>query len=534
MIKKLFPPLLSVTGAALVLGLASFASRLIGIGRDRIFAHYFGAGDILDTYYAAFRIPDLVYNLIVVGALSSGFIPVFVELSLRDKQKAWKITSAIINILGLILVIICGLLWIFTPQIMPYLVPGFGAEKIAQTILLTRIMYLSPIILGISGIVNGVIQAKRNFFIYSLTPILYNLGIIIGTIFLFPIFGLAGLAYGVILGAVLHLLTQIPTLYQHGYHYRPILLWRDRDVHTIFRLTIPRALSMGVSQINLIVTTTLASTLALGSVAIFNLASNLQAFPVSIIGISFAVAVFPILTESFAEKHLDNLAAQISATIRQVLFFISPLTIIFLLLRAQIVRVVLGSGEFDWQDTITTADTLAFFTLSLFAQCLIHLLARGFYAIRDTKTPFYIAIIAAIVNISSAIYLKNILGVPGLALAFTISAIFQMAMLWFMLRLKIHTLNESLILSSLLKISLASLLMAAIVQFLKTPLASLVDMTKFWGIFSQGAVAGLTGLLAYFLILHWLRLDELQQLIASFRRRFLRITGLEPEANKVN
>lgn len=394
----------SIIGAAVILGAASFASRLIGILRDHIFANLFGAGDVMDAYYAAFRVPDFIYNLLIVGALSAGFIPVFTKLLTKDKDEAWRATNSIINLLFLALVILCGILFIFTPEITPRIVPGFDAEKIKLTAALTRVMLLSPIILGLSSIAGSVLQSFKNFLVFSLTPIMYNVGIIIGALFFVPAWGTIGLAYGVILGALLHLIIQLPSLFRLGYKYQNVWQWKNPAVREIALLMIPRTLGLAVGQINLIVITVLASTLSAGSVAVFNLANNLQYFPIGIIGVSFAIAAFPTLSQLSAENKKEEMIASLSHTIRQILFFIVPLTIIFLLLRAQIVRVILGSGQFDWNDTIATADTLAFFSFSLFAQSLIFLLARGFYALHNTWTPLWIGIVSAIVNVAAGIY----------------------------------------------------------------------------------------------------------------------------------
>lgn len=519
----------SITGAAIILGAASFLSRIIGLARDRIFAHYFGAGDILDAYYAGFRIPDLVYNLLIVGALSAGFIPVFMELLTKDKKQAWQVTNSILNILSLASLIVCAILFIFTPELMKFIVPGFGSEKLQTTILLTRIMFLSPILLGISSVVSGVLQSFKSFFIYSLTPIMYNIGIIIGALVLVPIFGIKGLAFGVILGALMHLLIQLPTFFKHGFKYKPIIMWKDKSVQTIAKLMIPRTLGLATTQLNLVAITAIASTLTIGSVAIFNFANNLQYFPIGIIGISFAVAAFPTLSGLIAEKRKEEMVSHLSHTIRQILFFIFPLTIIFLLLRAQIVRVVLGTGLFDWNATILTADTLAFFSLSLFAQCLIPLLARGFYAIQDTWTPFLTSFAALFATIAFALYYKDMLGVPGIALAFSIACILQMSLLWIVLRQKLGTLEESKIIVSALKISVAAIVMALVVQLLKTPLSLIVNMQKFWGVLTQGFVAGIAGLIVYAGICYILKLEEMLEFGKSFKRRWLKLWNYQGE-----
>lgn len=516
----------TITGAAIILGAASFVSRLIGIIRDRIFAHTFGAGSVLDSYYAAFRIPDLVYNLIIVGTLSAGFIPIFTELLNKDKKEAWRVTNSVINILGLSLVIICSILFIFTPQLMPYLVPGFSAENISTTVTLTRIMFLSPILLGISGIVSSVLQSFKSFFIYSITPIVYNIGIIIGAIFFVPTMGINGLAYGVIFGALLHLGIQIPDLLRHGFKYELIFDVKNTAVKKIGKLMIPRALGLATTQLNLLAITILASTVGAGGITVFNFANNIQQFPIGIIGVSFAIAAFPTLSQLVAEGKKEQLLELLSQAIRQVLFFMIPLTIIFLLLRAQIVRVILGSGQFDWKNTIDTANTLAFFALSFFAQALAPLLMRAFFALHDTWTPFIIGIIAAIINIILGSYLKNIIGVSGLALAFSISMAIQLALLWLTLRKKISNLQEGKMLQSLNKISFAALVMAIFVQFIKNPIANIVDMTRLWGILTQGVIAGICGLVIYCVICYLLKLDEIIQLRASLEKRFLKLKNV--------
>ncbi|MFZ2190275.1 MAG: murein biosynthesis integral membrane protein MurJ [Candidatus Magasanikiibacteriota bacterium] len=530
MIKKIFSSQSkTVIGAAVILGLASFVSRLIGIMRDRIFAHQFGAGDILDAYYAAFRIPDLIYNLIIVGALSAGFIPIFTKLLVKDKTEAWRVANSVFNILGIILTVICSVLFIFTPSLMQLITPGFDAEKIKLTSTLARIMFLSPILLGLSGIVSSILQSFKNFLIYSLTPIFYNLGIIIGAWLFVPRFGVAGLAYGVILGALLHLLIQLPSLYKNGFKYQPLFLWTNIYVRQIGKLMIPRTLSLAVSQFNLLFITILASTLAAGSVTIFNFANNLQYFPVGIIGVSFAIAAFPTLSQLIAENKKEAMIEQLSSTIRQIIFFIVPLTIIFLLLRAQITRVVLGSGEFDWTDTILTANTLALFSLSLFAQCLIPILSRAFYSIHDTWTPFITALIGMIVNVVSAFYFKNLFGISGLALSFSFAVTIQLILTWILLKRKLGSLKEIDILKSLAKISIATVFMSVTIQFLKYPIANLVDMTRFWGILLQGLISGIIGLLIYGIILHFLKLEEMQQFSQSLRRQWLKLWNIQGE-----
>ncbi|MFA6551864.1 MAG: lipid II flippase MurJ, partial [Patescibacteria group bacterium] len=286
MIKRLFNSKInSITSAAIIVATASVASRFLGIFRDRILAGEFGAGSTLDIYYTAFRIPDLVFNLFVLGALSAGFIPVFAGLcekkSLlkffsRGKEKcqpeAWYVANAVINLIGISLIFISVIFIIFTPQLMPLISPGFDSEKLAMTVAMTRIMFLSPFFLGLSSVMGGVLQSFKRFFVYSLAPIVYNIGIIIGALYFVPLWGVYGLAYGVVLGAILHFLIQLPATISLGYRWHPVLGVKNKNVREIIRMMIPRTMSLAISQINLVVITIIASMLAAGSLTIFNFA----------------------------------------------------------------------------------------------------------------------------------------------------------------------------------------------------------------------------------------------------------------------
>ncbi len=505
----------TITAAAIIVGAAGLVSRFLGIIRDRILAGEFGAGDILDVYYAAFRVPDLVFNLLVLGALSAGFIPIFSSYLKRgifkkDKinKEALDLANSILNIMGVGLIVLCTILIIFAHKIVPIITPGFTGEKLELTINMTRLMFLSPIFLGISSIFGGMLQTFRRFFVYSLAPIFYNIGIIIGALFFTDWWGIYGLAYGVILGTILHLLIQVPATFRLGYRYRWRFDWREKGVSLIGKLMVPRTLSLAIMQINLVVITIIASTLQEGSIAVFNLANNLQFFPIGIFGISYAIAVFPELSEHANEGDKENFIHNLSHTLRQILFFIIPASIVFLLLRAQIVRVILGAGEFGWSDTIRTADALAFFSLSLFAQSLIPLFARGFYAYKNTIIPFVIGLVSALVNVLASVIFSRELGVAGLALAFSMANIVNLVLLWVAMRIKIGDLEEIEILSSVVKFSIAALVMAVFIQLIKGVVGPLVDMTKFWGIFIQGVSAGIVGMGAYFGILYLLKSEE--------------------------
>lgn len=526
----------SITGAAIVISGATLVSRLVGLLRDRIFAHYFGVGPTMDAYYAAFKIPDLVYNLLIVGALSASFIPAFTKLfnNNEDKSPAWKLANNVINITAVSLGVLSALGIIFTPTLAPLIAPGFSDISQQMVINFTRIMFGSTILLGLSMVMGGVLQSLRAFFLYSLAPIFYNVGIIVGAVVLVPLFGVNGLAWGVVLGAFLHFSLQAYSAYANGYRWRWYLKLRDRETKLLGKLMIPRTLGLAISQLNLVIITILASLLPVGSVAIFNFANNLQAVPIGIIGIPFALAVFPVLSMAASQNNTEEFIKNLSSTIRQILFLIIPFSIIIMLLRAQIVRVVLGTGKFDWTATINTADTLALFALSLFAQALIPVIARAFYALSNTKTPFVVGVISELFSIIAALVLMKPLGVAGLALAFSIGSILNFFILAIALRHHLKSIDGEKIFSSLLRVILAAIPMALVIQYAKYPLAKIFDQTYFLGILGQGLVASLAGLAIYLLICYLLRVPELMQLRNSLAKRWLQTKNLptvEPISN---
>ena len=520
----------SITIAAALVAFSSLSSRFLGVIRDRILAGKFGAGQELDIYFAAFKIPDLVYNLIVLGALSAGFIPVFTKLikdfscekknncdAYQENKEAWSLASNILTILFFTLAILSLFGVIFSGPLTKIVAPGFSEANQKITAELTRIMFLSPLFLGISGIIGGMLQSFKRFLVYSLAPIFYNLGIIFGAVYLVDIYGLKGLSWGVIIGAFVHLLIQVPTVCSLGFKYKFSFSLKDVNVREIFRVMLPRTMSLAISQVNLLVITALASGLTVGSLTVFNLANNLQSFPIGIFGVSFAIAAFPTLSAVAFNK--QKLAHSFSQTFRQILFFVVPATVLIVILRAQIVRVVLGSGNFSWQDTIMTMNTLAFFALSLFAQATIPLLVRVFYARHNSKLPFYLGLVSVAVNIALSLILSRKMGVTGLALAFSIANILNFLLLFFYLYVETEAIKMKEIVIAVAKFSFASILAGLGAQLTKYMVWPFIDMTKFSGVFIQLISASLVGLSFYTLSCYLLKSGELMDFLYSLKRR---------------
>ena len=531
-------PTQSVMAAAFIISSAGIASRILGLFRDRILAATFGAGDILDAYYAAFRIPDMIYNLLILGALSAAFIPVFTQLISKDKEEeAWDLANGVLNVQILIMSVVTIILAFFAPFVMSVITPGFSNGKMELTVLFTRIMFLSPLILGISGIFGGVLVSMKKFLIYSLAPIMYNLGIIFGAVFLVKIIGPAGLAVGVVLGAFFHMLIQYPALKFSGFkfHFMPKKSFQNKDVIKVAHLMVPRMMGVAVNQINFLVITIFASTLTAGSLAVFNFANNIQSAPLGLFGVSFAIAVFPSLSSFYAKNEKEKFVGAFSKTFRQILFFVIPISVLMFALRAQIVRVILGSGQFDWQDTILTFQTLGVLLISLFAQSLIPLLARSFYAVHNTRTPFYIALFSETINILLVFSLIGEFKILGLAIAFSVSNIVNMILLLYFLKKQFGDIGEKYILKSGIKILTASLAAVLAVQFGKNIIGSKGELDTFVEILAQLVIAGGFGIAAFSLASYVLNIEEFFGFIDSVSRKVFKTkSAIQEDTGKVS
>ncbi len=522
----------NITAAAYVLAASSIISALLGLLRDRLLAGRFGAGEELDIYYAAFRIPNLVYGLLVSGGIIAAFLPVFSEYFNKDKKKAWDLTSNSLNVFLLFSILICGLLFIFAPYLVRFVVPGFSAEHRALTVLLTRIMFLSPIFFGVSNIFASILQYFNHFIVFALSPIFYNLGIIFGILFLAPRFGVVGLAFGVVVGAFLHWIIQIPSALINGFKYKPIFNLRSKGLKKIVYLMIPRTVSSFVTQFNLIIVTAIASTLGAGNISIFNFSEHLRAMPIHVIGGSFAVASYPFLAKAWASGEKRKFLSNVSVTFRQSLFLAIPISFLLFLLRGQLVRIFLGTGKFSWTDTRLTAACLGVFVIGIFAFCLIPFLARIFYSLQDTKTPLAASLITLPVaagfsflfvhffsfenwfyrffaNLLNLGDIENI-SVLGLPLAISLSGIFQAIFLLLLFKRRVKDFSLASMLISLKKILLASILMSFCVYFSLSLTANFLNVLTVKGVLIQAITGVLAGILSFWLFGYFLKIEELR------------------------
>jgi len=538
----------TVTFAALLVAGFALLSRVLGLVRNNLLGSIFPAQDA-DVYLAAFRIPDLVFGILITGGITAAFLPVFSKYFRKGEKEARELTSNVLSVFLLALSVLSFILFLLAGTLVDVVVPGFSVQQKAVTVDLMRIMFLSPILLGVSAIFSSILQYFNLFFAYSLAPIFYNLGIIFGILFLSNKFGLAGIAFGVVLGALLHLLVQLPPALKHCKCFKFSFNLKHAGLRRIFKLMVPRMVGSATFHINLIVITALASTLAVGAVRVFAFSNDLYGVPLGLIGVSFAAAVFPALSRSFAGKETGEFSKQFSKTFAEVLFLVIPITAMMFLFRAHIVRLVygtlvVGEGYFGWADTRLTAACLGVFSVSIFSSCLIPLLAKTFYAVHDTRTPVKIAVFSVGLNILLAfgcvrllsspnffqqavlgfLKLKDVSGVAvlGLPMALSVSSIVQCLLLLYFLRRKAKYLSFAFLKQGFGKIILASISMAVFVYFSLLAFGAIFNTRTVLGLSLQVILAFLVGVISYLFICFMLKSQELKNIWISISTQFNR------------
>lgn len=508
MLKKLFNhESKSISGGALVIAVFYLFNGVLALLRNGLLASKFGAGRELDIYYAAFRIPDFIYVILISGAISAGFIPLFAEKLSKSKEEAWRFGNNILTTLTLILAIGALIVAIFAPFLVKLIVPGFDLESQSKVALLVRIMMIQPVLLGVSNIIVGLLQNFKRFFITSLAPIFYNFGIIIGIIFFVPAFGLKGLAWGVVLGALLHFLIQLPSLKNLGFKFKFLPDFGSQNLKQIFILMVPRMLGLVSIQINFLIVTIIASGLVKGSLSIFNFANDLQSLPQNIFAISFAVAVFPILSQ-LSERRGEFLQT-FSHTIKNILFFMVPISVLYVVLRELIIRITLNYGNFDLGATLAVADTLGIFAIGMIGQSLLPLMIRAFFAMKDSIRPFLAGIAGNALSVVLCWSLSQHFGVRGLALAFVIAGYFNLILLWSFLRKKMVISGNFGITKSLVRVISASIVAGLAVFGLLKILNFSIASTNLVFIIIQAVIAVAIFTLIYLGILYFIKAPEI-------------------------
>ena len=421
--------------AGFVVSGAFLVSRFLGWVRIVVITHTFEAGPETEAFFAAFRLPDLVFQLVAAGALSSAVVPVLSALfATNENARAWRVVTTIANLMLIALLALGVVILVAAPLIIPAITPGFSPDEWSRTVDLTRIMILSPIFLALGSLVTSVLNARGRFAASAIAPIVYNLAIIGGAIVLAPTFGITSLAIGVVAGSLLHLAIQLAPLRALGFRYERRIEIDDPDARQALKLMAPRALGLGAGQITFIVVTSIASTLGDTAITAFYVAFTLLQIPIGVIGVPLGVVVLPSLSREAALGRIDEFAALVSRAIRLLLFVMLPITGIAMVLRHEGIELLFASDKFRPVTVDQTAATLLTFLIGLAAHALIAVLARAFYARQDTRTPVAAAILAVVVNSTLAGVLAGPFGLPGLGLAIAIAAWLETIVLFALLR----------------------------------------------------------------------------------------------------
>jgi len=501
-------------GAVFALITATVLSQILALFRDRLLAGTFGIGDALDVYYAAFRIPDLVF--VSVASLFSGAVIIpFLSERIDDREYATALLSSLVRAFLGLMAVVLAIIFVLMPLLAPLLAPGFEANQYEHLVLFARILLLSPLLLGLSGIFAGATQAYRHFVLFSLTPVLYNIGIIGGIVLLVPRMGVLGVVWGVIVGALLHVGIQIPVMVKHTLLRKSARV----PVGAIMRTSIPRTIALSLTQLQVIVLTAFASLFSAGSIATFQFAFNLQSIPLSLIGVSYSLAAFPLLSVLWARAAHDDFLRDVRRAEGHVIVWSLLLTGLFIVLREHIVSVVLGVGAVATGDIALIAGTLSFFALSLVPQGLTLLYTRAFYAARHTAIPLVagFAGVAVALTIAFTFAFGSTLPVAILAIAFSAGSFTTMVILMIMFRVRIGELSfASLWLHSVV----ATLVCAGITVYLIALYARFFDMKTIAGEFTGGLFAGLGGLLLAIVYMYCVRVQPVCELAAAIVRKW--------------
>ena len=569
--------------AAFLLGAFTLLSQLLALVRDRMLAGFLGASQTLDLYYTAFRIPDLIYASVASLVSISVLIPFFSGVFEHRKEDARALLSSVFTVFVSVMILVSLLAFMLMPYIVRVFFSNLGDESTLNELTsLSRLLLLQPICLGISNVFGVITQIGKRFFVYALSPILYNLSIIIGLIFLYPHYGIRGVIAGVILGGLMHFAIQIPYAIKEKMLPRFTLDIDMKMIREVIKISVPRTIALSANMFELIIITSFASWLVVGSVSVFNLALNLQSVPFAIVGVSYALAAFPTLSACFAKGERQKFMEHIVTAARHIIFWSVPISALFIVLRAQIVRTILGNGSFNWQNTRLTAACLALFVISLVAQGLELLFIRAYYAAGNTRKPVIINVISSIVTIVCPLILLTLFqsytefqyfmeslfkvegiegaGVLMLPLGYSIGTLFNAFAFWAMFeydfgnrwhKQEVQPLEDGVeIKDTPVQISERHTFSKHVLPTLSTSIQSAViggfvayvglnmfddvfNLSTLQGIFLQGLIAGLMGIAASALVFILLGNNEIGEIYNALRQKIWKNKIIVSEPDKI-
>ena len=513
----------NILSAASVITIASFISAVFGLLKTRLLLSHFASED-LAAYIIAMRLPDLIFQLLVVGALSAAFIPVFNKYFQKDSREAYHISSSVMNVVLIIFVALSTIIFLRAEWFNDLITADTKKFTLAQIELaadLTRVMIFAQLLFAISSFLTSTIQAQKRFLIPALSPVAYNVGIILGINFLSPLMGIYSAAVGVAIGALLHLLLQVPLAFRLGFRYEPVIDLKHPGVKEMFHLMPPRILTLSVTQLEIFSSGYFATALGATSVVVLQIALQLIAAPIRMFSVPIGQASLPFLAKENTAGALEEFKATFLNSLNQILYLAFPAAILLLILRIPLVRLAYGSKEFPWATTLLTGKTVAILSLSLFAQGALHIVNRAFYALHNTKLPFLVSIIGVFFNILLSYFIVYVWhgGVTGLAISISISSILQFLLLMPILSQHIGGFSPQHLLIPPLKMIVATTItgiflwipMRLLDQFIfdTTRTANLLLLTGITSIIGMGVYVGLSYLL---------KIEELTTFLSLIKR----------------
>lgn len=549
-IKFLNRDLFTMNQAALVLAVFSFLSQVFGLLRDHLLASLVGPSANLDTYYAAFRIPDFVYNSFGMLFSVTVLIPFIAQYLEQQKAEGHngalkRFLNSIFSVYMIGMVVLSLVLIICMPWLTRVIAPGFDPVQHTHLVLYARIMMISPFLFGLASLLSSFSQVQKKFFAFAIAPLMYNFGILLGVIVLRPFLGILGVVLGVAIGAALYFGVQVPTLIRLGKipTFQFDIDWKT--IQRVFMLSLPRTLSSSLNYITFIIVGAMASLLAAGSISIFQFSYNIENTPLLIIGVSYAVAAFPTMTKMYAAGDKKELLNVLYRATRNIFFMCVPVSLLIIVLRAHIVRLLLGAGAFSWNDTRLVAASVALFAISIVAQCMELLMVRAFFAIGNTKTPLIINTWATLLTIASTVgllflyhdnaffnaFLNDLLRIDGtvgasvvlLPLGYSIGEIVDAFALWIAFKKKMPEVKSEQVAfsGSIMHMIEASIIAAAAAYgTLVLTGGSNAVQTRFFGVLIQAGIATAIGFAMYGIVLRALRNEDLSLFIQTTKSRF--------------
>lgn len=477
------PSMRGLARSTLIVMIAFGVAKVISLGQTVLIADVFGVGQQWDSYVTANRIPEQIFNLIAGGVLGHAFIPLFTSFLAHDKrEQAWRLASQVINTAFLVSLFASVLAFIAAPWLVANVVaPGFSRnpQLVEETATLMRILLVSTLIFSVSGILMGILQSFNSFLLPALAPILFDVGILFGVIFLIEPLGTSGIALGAVLGAALHLAIQLPGVLHHKMRWYNILGWRDPTLRRMVRLMIPRIIDLGLFSFTAILGNNIASRLGTGAVSALNWGWQIMQIPQTLIGTAMGTVIFPTLAALSNVGDLDGKRAAMNGALQFILIGTIPSAIGLIVVGQPLVS-LLESGAFDSAATALVYNTLRFFALGIVVHSVLEVIARSFYADQDTLTPLFVAFGGAAVNLTVAVLTTGVLPngvlinptldigtVGGLALANTLGVTFEVVALMIILRKRWRGLGENQLAITAIKTLIASLMMAAIILLLQ-------------------------------------------------------------------